>query len=128
MTEPITRFELTILRPLWGLVIVGMLAAMFATRWCWVGGGLLALVYIGAIGSGLHPSPTAGDLPEGPLNGMASVLESRAMDVNPSRRPERPERWHQSGDCRASKRRDARPADSQSGIARGVLRPNSRIG
>ena len=77
--DPIRRFELYFLRPVWGAIILFTAIAAFNSRWWWVGGGILALMYIGVIGAKLHPSLTAHELSQGPLTGSATVKELGAL-------------------------------------------------
>jgi|HubBroStandDraft_2_1064218.scaffolds.fasta_scaffold340871_2 hypothetical protein len=56
IADPIKRFELWFLRPLWGMTILVILAAAINSRWWWVVGGVLSILYTGVIGAKLHPT------------------------------------------------------------------------
>jgi len=78
--DPIRRFELSYLRPLWGMMILLTVAAAVSSRWWWGVGGAFSILYIGAIGAKLHPSLSATQLSHGPLTSEAAIAESKAMD------------------------------------------------
>jgi hypothetical protein len=79
MKNPIRRFELFFLRPLWGATVIFTVIAAITSHWWWAGGGVLAIMYFGVIGAKLHPSLSAGELAEGPLEGQAAVAEMRSI-------------------------------------------------
>jgi hypothetical protein len=77
--DPIRRFELSYLRPLWAGMILLTLAAAVNSRWWWVAGGALSVLYVGVIGAKLHPGLSAAQLSQGPLTSEAAIAESNAM-------------------------------------------------
>jgi hypothetical protein len=79
-TDPIRRFELSYLRPLWGMMIFLMVAAAVCSRWWWAVGGAFSILYVGVIGAKLHPSLSAAQLSQGPLTSTAAIAESSEMD------------------------------------------------
>jgi hypothetical protein len=79
IADPIKRFELWFLRPLWGMTIVTILAAAINLRWWWVVGGVFSVMYLGVIGAQLHPSRSAMELAHGPQASAAAIAESNAM-------------------------------------------------
>jgi hypothetical protein len=79
IADPIKRFELWFLRPLWGVTIATILAAAINLRWWWVVGGVLSIMYLGAIGAKLHPSLNAVELAQGPLTSAVKIADSNAM-------------------------------------------------
>jgi hypothetical protein len=81
VADPIRRFELFFLRPLWAVTVLVTVAAAVKAQWWWAAGGVLAIPYVGVIGAKLHPSLTAAQLSDGPLTGEAAVRESAAMHL-----------------------------------------------
>src|SRR5258706_13114400 len=67
MTDQVRRFEVVILRPLQLLLLGSAVATGFTRHWFWLGGSLLALLYLGTVGSKLLPLQTVSDLAKGPL-------------------------------------------------------------
>jgi hypothetical protein len=81
MTDQVRRFELGIVRPLHILFI--LLAVTFALKslWWWLAGCIVALFYVGVIGSKLHPLQSASDLAQGPTTGAAAYVEADLMSA-----------------------------------------------
>ena len=79
IADPVKRFELWFLRPLWGITIVTILAAAINLRWWWVVGGVLSVIYLGVIGAKLHPSQSAMELAQGPITSASAIADSNAM-------------------------------------------------
>ena len=79
IADPVKRFELWFLRPLWGITIVTILAAAINLRWWWVVGGVLSVIYLGVIGAKLHPSQSAVELAQDPITSAAEIADSNAM-------------------------------------------------
>jgi hypothetical protein len=79
IADPIKRFELWFLRPLWGITIVTILAAAIDLRWWWVVGGVFSVMYLGVVGAKLHPSQSAAELAQDPLTSAAAIAESNPM-------------------------------------------------
>jgi hypothetical protein len=77
--DPIRRFEVIVLRPLWLILGAGLLFAVVTARWPWVGASLLGLGYLGTVGSKLHPLQSAGALAKGPHSGLNAVAESALL-------------------------------------------------
>ena len=65
MRDMSNRFEHLILRPLWVLIILAAVGFGIKSLWWWVGGCALAALYLGTIGSKLHPDRTASQLAQG---------------------------------------------------------------
>lgn len=79
MANPITRFEVTVLRPAQILIAIAAIALAARFSWWWIAGGIVALLYLGAIGSRLHTLQTAAELAEGPANGPAARVEANQL-------------------------------------------------
>ena len=76
MTDRIKRFETTILRPTWLFFVLAALYFAVNTMWWWGVGCVLAVFYIGTIGSKLHPLQSATELAKGPTTGPAANAEA----------------------------------------------------
>lgn len=77
--DPIRRFEVSILRPIFAVFIATVAFAAVNSLWMLVLGGVAGMFCCGAIGASLHPLQSAGDLSEGPLNGKAAIIEALAL-------------------------------------------------
>lgn len=73
---PIRRYEVAFLRPLWMIAVFALIALALRGYWWSVGVAVISLAYIGAIGAGLHPSLTANELTEGPVDSAPSQREA----------------------------------------------------
>src|SRR5258708_3947848 len=79
MADSVRQFEVVILRPL-QLILLGVAVVTGFTRhWFWFGGFVLALLYLGTVGSKLHPLQTASDLASGPLTNPSALRESASL-------------------------------------------------
>src|SRR5437879_1957766 len=76
MSDPIRSFEITILRPIFVIALVGAGTMLWRGEWWSMALCLLLLFCVGAIGSQLHPFQTASEMSEGPLTGRAGTQES----------------------------------------------------
>jgi hypothetical protein len=65
MTNPVRRFETTVLRPFWVLTLAASVFAAFHSAWGSVAVGVILLWYLGIVGSSLHPLQTGLDLAKG---------------------------------------------------------------
>ncbi len=79
MTNQIRRFEMVILRPLQLVLLLAAVFTIFRGRWLWLGGSVLALFYLGIVGSKLRPLQSASELAQGPLEGPAARIEADAL-------------------------------------------------
>jgi hypothetical protein len=79
MTDVIRRFELAVLRPLQTVFVVLAIVCVFRGMWWWLGGCALGLLYLGVIGSKLHPLQSFSDLVRGPTEGPAAGKESEVL-------------------------------------------------
>ena len=77
--DPIRRFEFSYLRPLWAATILLTLAAAVNSRWWWVAGGVLSVLYIGTIAAKLHPSPSVAQLSQVSHTSAEEIAESNAI-------------------------------------------------
>lgn len=75
----IKRFEVFILRPLWVIFFCFLILFVFKGMWLFVCGAIVSFLYIGVVGSKLHPHQTASDLAKGPLTSEAAVAESKNL-------------------------------------------------
>jgi hypothetical protein len=73
------RFEIVILRPLHIVLLISSILFLFKGAWLWLAGCALALLYLGTVGSKLHPFQSASDLAKGPLMGSAARIESELL-------------------------------------------------
>ncbi len=80
MTDQYKRFENIILRPL-QIIIFLLSAIIFLVKgmWWWLAGGIVALFYLGIIGSKLHPLQSSSNLAEGPTTNPGSQIESELL-------------------------------------------------
>lgn len=85
MIDQAKRFEIAILRPLQGLLTISGVAFLLRGLWLWLAGCALGLLYLGVIGSELHPLQTASDLSKGPLEGRAARIESDLLPAEAKR-------------------------------------------
>lgn len=76
MTDEVKRFEIVVLRPLQVLFVVAALTVLFKGMWLLLTACIFGLFYLGIIGAKLHPSQSARDLAQGPLEGPAAAIES----------------------------------------------------
>lgn len=82
MADPVKTFEILILRPLQLGTTAGAIFLLIRGMWLWLGVCLLAVFYLGIIGSKLHPFQSAADLAEGPLDGPAASTESALLRMD----------------------------------------------
>lgn len=85
MTSQAKRFEIVILRPLQIVFLISAVAFLFQCMWWWLGGCFLGLLYLGIVGSKLHPLQSATDLAKGPLDGPAAQIESELIPAEPKK-------------------------------------------
>ena len=76
MTDQVRRFELFVLRPLQILFLGAAIAFLLNSIWWGVAGCAFGLLYVGIIGSKLHPLQSAQDLAKGPLENPVAAIES----------------------------------------------------
>ncbi len=76
MTNRARYFEMYILRPIFVVSFIFGVCFLFKGMWLWFGGCLLALFYLGIVGSGLHPMQSASDLAKGSLEGAQARIEA----------------------------------------------------
>ena len=74
-----TAFEHRVLKPIQLLLIATAIATVVVARWWWLGGAVVALFYLGIVGSKLHPLQTASDLAAGPTTSNAALAEALAL-------------------------------------------------
>jgi len=86
MWDPVRRFEVAILRPAQLLILAAGTVTALRGRWWWVVGCVLGLLYLGVVGSKLHPLQTASDLAQGPLEGPVAAAESAVLTQDDKRR------------------------------------------
>jgi len=79
MADQSKRFEIVILRPLQILFLVSAIVFLFKGMWLWLVGCALSLLYLGIVGSKLHPLQSASDLAKGSLKGSAARIESELL-------------------------------------------------
>ena len=79
MSDPVTRFELFVLRPFWVALAITTTFAAFRAQWSLMAGALAGMFYLGVIGSKLHPLQSARDLTDGPTTSDAAVKESACL-------------------------------------------------
>jgi hypothetical protein len=79
MKDEYKRFEIMILQPFQILFIGCIILFLLKAMWLWAGGFLLAVFYLGIIGSKLHPLQSAADLSRGPLNTPLGQAESAIL-------------------------------------------------
>jgi len=79
MADPVRPFELAVLRPLQVLLLGVALVSLIRAEWLWLGGAVLALLYLGVVGSKLHPLQSARDLAEGPLESPRAKAEAAVL-------------------------------------------------
>jgi hypothetical protein len=76
MADLAKRFEVVVLRPLQIIFTITAILFLFKGKWWGLSGCVVGLLYLGIVGSKLHPFQSASDLAKGPLNGPAAHLES----------------------------------------------------
>jgi hypothetical protein len=79
MHDQAKRFEIMILRPLQIIFIVSAVVCLFKGIWWWMAGCILGLLYLGIVGSKLHPLQSASDLAKGPTEGPVAQNESEIL-------------------------------------------------
>jgi len=85
LSDPVRRFEMAMLRPVQLLILGTGAVVLLRGLWWWLGGCVLGLVYLGIVGSKLHPLQTGSALAQGPLEGPAAVAESAALTPDDKR-------------------------------------------
>ena len=85
MADPVRQFEIVIMRPFQVLILGAATATVFRGQWLWLVGCVLALFYLGIVGSKLHPLQSASALAQGPLDGPAALVESAVLTVDDKR-------------------------------------------
>jgi hypothetical protein len=88
----IRRFEVAVLKPLQLLLLGEVILTLLRARWWWLAAGIAGLLYLGTVGSKLHPLQSASDLAQGPIEGRAAVVESLLL-------PAENQRWLVSSAC-----------------------------
>lgn len=79
MADQAKRFKIVILRPLWIIFIASMFVFLFKGMWWWLAGCVVSEIYLGVVGSKLHPFQSASDLAQGPIEGPAARIESEFL-------------------------------------------------
>lgn len=83
-SQPAARlrtFEVRVLRPIHVALILGAIFAGFNGRWWWVGGCVVGMLYVGAVGARLHPLQSARDLANGPLDNPVAAIEASSLSA-----------------------------------------------
>jgi hypothetical protein len=78
-TDSAKHFEIVILRPLQIVFLVSAAVFLLKGMWLWLAGCAVAVLYLGIVGSKLHPFQSASDLSKGPLEGPAARIESELI-------------------------------------------------
>jgi hypothetical protein len=73
------RFEIAILRPLQIVLVVSAVVVVFKGMWWWLAGCGVGALYLGIVGSKLHPLQPASDLAQAPFEGPAARIESEVF-------------------------------------------------
>lgn len=81
----IRRFEVAVLRPLQLMLLAEAVVMLLCARWWWSVAGVIGLLYLGTVGSKLHPLQSTSHLIQGPLKGRAAILESSLLPVDTER-------------------------------------------
>jgi len=81
MNDPAKHFEIVILRPLQIIFLVSAAVFLLKGMWVWLAGCAVAVLYLGIVGSKLHPFQSASDLSKGPLQGPAARIESELIPL-----------------------------------------------
>jgi hypothetical protein len=68
INDPAKHFEIVILRPLQIAFLVSAAVFLLKGMWLWLAGCAVAVLYLGIVGSKLHPFQSASDLSKGALN------------------------------------------------------------
>jgi hypothetical protein len=79
MTNERHRFELIVLRPLQVVFLLAAVAFAFQGKWLALAACALGLIWLGFVGSSLHPLQPISELMQGPLNGPGARKESEAL-------------------------------------------------
>jgi MFS family permease len=79
MADIAKRFEILILRPLHILFLVSAVFFLVKGMWWWLAGCAVGIIYLGIVGSKLHPFQSASDLAQGPIEGPAARIESELL-------------------------------------------------
>jgi hypothetical protein len=77
--DPVRRFEITVLRPVWATFLLGGLISAVTGHWLWALLLAIGVLYAGTIGSRLHPRQSVVDLAIGPLAGSGALAEATAL-------------------------------------------------
>jgi hypothetical protein len=83
--SPVRRFEIAVLRPLQLTLLGGTVVTFLRARWWWFGAGLISLLYLGTIGSKLHPMQSTSDLFQGPLKSRVAIREGSLFPADTQR-------------------------------------------
>ena len=76
MTDQSKGFEIMILRPLQLLSLVSAIVFLSRGMWLWFGGCVFGILYLGIVGSKLHPLQSASKLAQSPVKGPKAQIES----------------------------------------------------
>lgn len=79
MADIAKRFEILILRPLHILFLVSAVFFLVKGMWWWLAGCAVGIIYLGIVGSKLHPFQSASDLAQGPIEGPTARIESELL-------------------------------------------------
>lgn len=85
MIDQPRRFESLVLRPLQILFLVSAGFFLVKGMWWWLAGCAVGVLYLGIVGSKLHPLQSASDLAQGPTEGSAARIESELLSPDMKR-------------------------------------------
>jgi hypothetical protein len=80
MIDRAKQFEIGILRPLQIVFLASCVFFVIKGMCLWLFGCVLGVIYLGIIGSKLHPLQSATDLSKGPLESLGAQLESELLN------------------------------------------------
>jgi hypothetical protein len=69
MSDLTKRFELLVLRPLWVAAVAALIFLALRAQWVWLVAPVVAMFFLGVIGSKLHPLQSAKELARRTDNG-----------------------------------------------------------
>ena len=79
MTNQSRRFEIVVLRPLlFGFTILALIS-LFQGKWWWLGGCVIASLWVSVVGQSLHPLQSVSDLFKGPTDTPAALREAELL-------------------------------------------------
>jgi hypothetical protein len=85
MTEIVKRFEIIVLRPIQIILLALTVLGLIKQLWLLAIASAVGILYVGIIGSKLHPLQNARELMDGPIEGQAAKAEAAILPLETKR-------------------------------------------